>query len=93
MDGTAPAAPAIAQGLRNHLCLTAGATEATDGKQELFGEERLQNALNQEPDLSVYDLLPKIKGCIDRFVGEAEQFDDITMLGLKYRGGSVEISG
>ena len=72
---------------------TDGVTEATDGKQELFGEERLQNALNQEPDLSVYDLLPKIKGCIDRFVGEAEQFDDITMLGLKYRGGSVEISG
>ena len=72
---------------------TDGVTEATDAEQELFGEERLQAALNEQPDLSVYDLLPKIKNCIDKFVGEAEQFDDITMLGLKYRGGSDEISG
>ena len=72
---------------------TDGVTEATDGEQQLFGEKRLQSALNEQPDLSVYELLPKIKGCIDRFVGEAEQFDDITMLGLKYRGRSVEING
>ena len=68
---------------------TDGVTEATNGSQELFGEERLQTALNEEPDLPVHRLLPKIKGCIDTFVGEAEQFDDITMLGLHYmkRGG------
>ena len=30
-------------------------------------------------------LLPKIKECIDAFVGEADQFDDITMLALDYR--------
>lgn len=65
---------------------TDGVTEATDGNQELFGEARLQAALNDQPDLPVYDLLPKIKHCIDTFVGDAEQFDDITMLGLKYRG-------
>ncbi len=63
---------------------TDGVTEATSGNQELFGEERLQAALNEEPDLPVHKLLPKIKGCIDAFVGEAEQFDDITMLGLHY---------
>ena len=63
---------------------TDGVTEATNSSQELFGEERLQAALNEEPDLPVHKLLPKIKGCIDAFVGEAEQFDDITMLGLHY---------
>ena len=63
---------------------TDGVTEATDAGQQLFGEERLQAALNEEPDLPVHQLLPKIKGCIDTFVGEAEQFDDITMLGLHY---------
>ena len=72
---------------------TDGVTEATNREQRLFGEDRLQSALNEQPDLPVYELLPKIKGCIDSFVGEAEQFDDITMLGLKYRGGSVEING
>lgn len=65
---------------------TDGVTEATDANQELFGEERLQTALNEQPDLPVDDLLPKIKHCIDEFVGDAEQFDDITMLGLKYHG-------
>lgn len=64
---------------------TDGVTEATDGNQELFGEERLLAALNDQPGLPVHELLPKIKGCIDAFVGEAEQFDDITMLGLEYR--------
>lgn len=64
---------------------TDGVTEATNGQQELFGEERLQAALNESPELRVQLLLEKIKGCIDAFVGEAEQFDDITMLGLEYR--------
>lgn len=72
---------------------TDGVTEATNADQELFGEERLQTALNEQPDLPVDDLLPKIKHCIDEFVGEAEQFDDITMLGLKYRGKGAQTGG
>ena len=63
---------------------TDGVTEATDAHQQLFGEERLQAALNEQPMLPVGQMLSKIKGCIDTFVGEAEQFDDITMLGLEY---------
>ena len=63
---------------------TDGVTEATDAHQQLFGEERLQTALNEQPMLPVGQMLSKIKGCIDSFVGEAEQFDDITMLGLEY---------
>ena len=65
---------------------TDGVTEATNRDNELFGEERLLAALNEEPGLSVYELLPKIKKRIDDFAGDAEQFDDITMLGLTYRG-------
>ena len=63
---------------------TDGVTEATNKEQALFGEERLQAALNEQPDLPVGQLLPRIKGSIDAFVGDAEQFDDITMLGLYY---------
>ena len=69
---------------------TDGVTEATDANQELFGEARLQAALNEVSDLPVHKLLPKIKERIDSFVGEAEQFDDITMLGLSYRNKEVE---
>ncbi len=68
---------------------TDGVTEATNASQELFGEDRLLAALNEEPGLPVNQLLPKIKGQIDSFVGEAEQFDDITMLGLSYRSKGV----
>lgn len=31
------------------------------------------------------ELLPKIKADIDAFVGDAPQFDDITMLCLEYK--------
>ncbi len=65
---------------------TDGVTEATNGDQELYGEDRLQAALNEAPDLPVEELLPRIKNSIDTFVGDADQFDDITMLGLSYKG-------
>ena len=64
---------------------TDGVTEATDSRDELFGEDRLQAALNENMDLPVEQLLPKIKEHIDNFVGDADQFDDITMLALDYR--------
>ena len=64
---------------------TDGVTEATNEKQELFGEIRLQTVLNETPDLPVDRLLQKVKQSIDTFAGEAEQFDDITMLGLEYK--------
>ena len=64
---------------------TDGVTEATNSHEELFGDERLQNALNEYMDLPVEQFLPKIKECIDAFVGGADQFDDITMLALDYQ--------
>ena len=49
-------------------------------------EERLLNFMNQNADMKATALLPALKGNIDIFVGEAPQFDDLTMLGLKYNG-------
>ena len=68
---------------------TDGVTEATDAHNELFGEERLLEALNRDPDASPTDLLPEVKKAIDRFVGNAPQFDDITMLSFIYYGKEV----
>ncbi|SDB24500.1 SpoIIE family protein phosphatase [Butyrivibrio sp. INlla16] len=65
---------------------TDGVTEATDANLELFGEQRLIDALNRNPDASPTELLPAVKKEIDEFVGEAPQFDDITMLSFIYRG-------
>lgn len=64
---------------------TDGVTEATNSNCELYGEDRLEAALNKNTDKSPAELLPLIKSDIDMFVGEAEQFDDITMLCFEYK--------
>ena len=65
---------------------TDGVTEATDANNELFGEERLLESLNRNKDALPADLLPAVKKDIDVFVGDAPQFDDITMLSFIYYG-------
>ena len=65
---------------------TDGVTEATNSNKELYGEERLINFLNKNTGLSVEETIGEVKIDIDSFVGDAEQFDDITMLELLYKG-------
>ena len=64
---------------------TDGVTEATNKSNELYGMERLNNVLCKNAALTPTELLPKIKMDIDAFVGDAPQFDDITMLCLEYK--------
>ena len=65
---------------------TDGVTEATDEKGELFGTERMLGALNACADSSPREILTGVRDAVDAFVGEAEQFDDMTMLCLTYKG-------
>lgn len=65
---------------------TDGVTEATNASNELYGEERLLAAVNSREFESVEALCRFVKNDVDAFVGEAPQFDDITMVGLKYVG-------
>ena len=69
---------------------TDGAAEATDRDNRLFGTERMLGALNLEPAASPEVLLGNMKSAIDGFVGEAPQFDDLTMLCIKYNGKKEE---
>ncbi len=62
---------------------TDGVAEATNAQNELFGTDRMIEALNKNADASPTDLLNNMKQAVDEFVGEAPQFDDLTMLGLK----------
>ncbi len=64
---------------------TDGVTEATDKDGGLYGMTRLGEILAQNAALPPTELLVKIKEDIDTFVGNAPQFDDITMLCLEYR--------
>ena len=63
---------------------TDGVTEATDAGNALYGEKRLHAFMNQHAQLDATTILPALKADIDAFVGDAPQFDDITMLMLDY---------
>ena len=65
---------------------TDGVPEATDGNGEMFGTERLLRALNSSADNNPGETLRRVRNAVDTFVGDAEQFDDMTMLTLEYRG-------
>ena len=65
---------------------TDGVPEATNGANELFEFERTVQALNINPDASPKELLGVVRGEVDKFVGDAPQFDDLTMLAIKYNG-------
>lgn len=66
---------------------TDGVTEATDSENRLYGEERLVRFLNTLHGLSGEEICHAVKDDVADFVGDAPQFDDITMLYLKYNGG------
>ncbi len=64
---------------------TDGVTEATDSRDQLYGMERLEGVLNDNAGMPPRKLLTAVKSDIDAFVGDAPQFDDITMLCLEYK--------
>ena len=64
---------------------TDGVTEATDENKQLYGTDRMLEALNRKAEESAQELLQEVRTDIDRFVGNAEQFDDITMMAVKVR--------
>ena len=64
---------------------TDGVPEATNIENKLYGEDRLLDFMNKNASAKATDILPMLKANIDEFVGEAPQFDDITMLMFDYK--------
>ena len=62
---------------------TDGVTEAMNSGKELYGEDRLKEALNKYRDSFPNDLIYNIKCEVDNFTSGAEQSDDIAMLALR----------
>ena len=65
---------------------TDGIPDAINVNEEEYGLERTLKALNMYRDASMEGLLQGVKADQDEFVGSADQFDDITMLGFRYNG-------
>ena len=71
---------------------TDGVTEAVNESEELYGEERLLTILNANADADPQTICEEVKVNVDAFAGETMQFDDITMVCLKYKGVRGEVS-
>ena len=65
---------------------TDGVTEATNENNELYGESRLLDVLCANAGCDTQTICDAVKADVDLFVGEAPQFDDITMLCLRFNG-------
>ena len=65
---------------------TDGVPEATDAQEQMFGTDRMLEALNQDPEAGPVIILDNVQNAVNSFVKDAEQFDDLTMLCLTYNG-------
>lgn len=65
---------------------TDGVPEATDANNQLFGTDRMIEALNKDSQAAPNGILKNVRASVDEFVDKAEQFDDLTMLCMEYRG-------
>ena len=72
---------------------TDGVPEAANIKKEMFGTERMLAALNERREAAPMEVLNNMRSAVDAFVQEAEQFDDLTMLCLEYKGPQPKESG
>ena len=86
MEGVRYRAGELTLGSGDRLFLyTDGVTEATNVENKLYGEDRLLDFINQNATVEAKELLPALKKNIDEFVGDAPQFDDITMLMFDFK--------
>ena len=70
----------------NLFVYTDGVPEAAGSDRQFFGTERMLKALNRNPHAMPEESLSNVLASIHDFVGDTEQFDDITMLCIKYNG-------
>jgi sigma-B regulation protein RsbU (phosphoserine phosphatase) len=65
---------------------TDGVPEASDKSRSMYGTDRMIEALNAHKKDSPEGLLKHVRESIDAFVGDADQFDDLTMMSFVYKG-------
>ena len=65
---------------------TDGVPEAAAADNSMFGTDRMLDALNADPDAAPERILRNMRSAVDGFVRDAEQFDDLTMMCVEYKG-------
>ena len=72
---------------------TDGVTEATNINNEMYGEQKLNECLNDTEETDAIKIAGIVKDSLQRFTDSAPQSDDITMLIFKYNGAGVNSAG
>ena len=65
---------------------TDGVPEASDSSNNMFGVERMIDSLNDAPESSPEEIIRHVRKSIDEFTRDGTQFDDLTMLCIRYNG-------
>ena len=65
---------------------TDGVPEAMNSDKCMFGLERMCSTLGDSKNGTPEEILKHMEKTVDSFAGDAEQFDDLTMLCLEYKG-------
>ena len=87
MEGIKPKEYELEIGVGDEIFVyTDGIPEAINEKEEQYDADRLLVALNKTKDKSLTQILASVREDVRIFVGEADQFDDITMLAFRYKG-------
>ena len=63
-----------------------GIPEAINSEKAPYGMKRLESVLAKNSEKAPSELLSLVKADVDAFVGDADQFDDITMLCIEFKG-------
>ena len=63
---------------------TDGVTEAVNENQELYGNQRLLMTIAEASEVTSAELMRHVTDSVERFVGNAEQSDDLTVLAIRY---------
>ena len=71
------------------IVYTDGVPEATAASEEMYGTDRILEILNRSKDAGPDELADNIKKDVDLFVGDAEQFDDLTILCFEFKKNKV----
>ena len=74
------------------IALTDGVTDAVNAAGERFGDARVDETVARGRRSSANDMVAQIFVAVDGFAGSEEQFDDITCLTLRYRGGQAGLA-
>ena len=72
------------------LCFSDGISEAINAKSEMWSESEVEKIVRTCPELTAQQMIDVLVEATDRFIGEAKQSDDMTVVAIRVSKGTTE---